>query len=285
MQALGEVFHVIHVREMEYGNQIMYCSDEKGGEYTILHFVQEKCVRSLLPLFYALQDNRAFEDYKGCFTNNEELYAVFYKRNGMPLKRLLQEENISLEQRIMLGRQLLEKILLWKLPEFLICQILDPQYILLKGEEIVFDYGWKFFAGDAGNMTMVNKAMAVLFRELFSEEVNNALSPGFMGLLDYLERDKPEDFFEIYEEYNRICNVMPGEIMEHVTILQRWKQKISLWGERILPPVKAVLFIAVYILAVVMLLEEMHKKDKEKEEIQGVVFESIGTLPVQKAED
>lgn len=285
MQALGEVFNVINVREMEYGNQIMYCSDEKGREYTVLHFIQEKCVKSLLPLFYTLQKNSDFEDYKGCFSNNEELYAVFYKRNGIPLRSLLKEEKMSLEQRIILGRKLLEKILLWKLPEFLICKMLDTEYVLLKGEEIVFDYGWKFFSSNAGDMTTVNKAVVVLFRELFSEEINNASSPCFMELLDYIDRDRPEDFFEIYEEYSRISSVMSGEVMAQISIRQKWKYKISALGKRVLPAVKAVIFIVVYIMAVAMLLEVIHNNERKKEEIQGVVFESIGTLPIQKMEE
>ena len=77
-QALGQDFEVIHIKEMWQGYQILQCRTLNGTtQYTILRFEKEQYVKELLPIFFSLKENQAYEDYKGCFTKNGDLYVVF----------------------------------------------------------------------------------------------------------------------------------------------------------------------------------------------------------------
>ncbi len=280
IQALNEKFEVVYIEEMIQGYQIIQCHTDGGREhYIMIHFMKENHVKQLLPLFFALRENTVYEDYKGCFTKEGSLYVVFYKRQGILLTELLNRNILTLEQRILIGKHILEKVLLWQLPDFLIHQMLSVEYILIEGEDVRFHYEWYIFYEEQPRMTAVNKRVAILLRNLFSEELERQMSPQLTELTKSLEQDIPEDFFAIYEAYSSLCDVMPKEAEAYIPGIQKLKMKLAEFYHKGLEVVKLIIFIAVYIMGI-WLLEKEGKEVKGQEE-PGVIFERIGTLEIK----
>ena len=282
IQALDEEFEVVYVQEMVQGYQIIQCHTDGGNEhYIMIHFIKENQVKKLLPLFFALGENTVYEDYKGCFTKGSSLYVVFYKRQGIPLTDLLNKDLLTLEQRILIGRHILEKVLLWKLPDFLIHQMLLTEYILIEGEDVRFHYEWYVFYEEQPGMTAVNKRTAILLRNLFSEEMERQMSLKLAELIKSLEQDVPEDFFAIYEAYSSLCDVMPKEAETYIPGIQKIRRKLAQFYYKGLEVVKIILFIVVYIMGIWLLERQGQEQEAKGQEEAGVIFERIGTLEIK----
>lgn len=282
IQALDEEFEVIYIEEMVQGYQVIQCRTASGNErYVMLHFVKESYVKKLLPLFAALRGNTVYEDYKGCFTKNGGLYVVFYKRQGIPLTESLSRHLLTLEQRMLIGKYILEKVLLWKLPNFLINQMLCAEYILTEGEEVRFQYEWYILNEEQPGMNAVNQRTAILLKNLFFEEMKQQMSPKLMELVESLEKNIPEDFFAIYEAYSSLCDVMQKEAEAYIPGIQRLKIKMAHFFQKGLEVVKIIIFLAVYIMGIWLLEKEGQEQAAKDKKETGVIFEKIGTLEIK----
>ncbi|MDE6759714.1 MAG: hypothetical protein K2J90_03425 [Lachnospiraceae bacterium] len=280
IQALSEEFEVVYIEKMVQGYQIIQCHTGGGNDYyTMIHFVKEDHVKKLLPLFFTLKENTVYEDYKGCFTKEGSLYVVFYKRQGIPLTELLSRNLLTLDQKILIGKHILEKVLLWQLPDFLIDQMLSVEYILTEGEDVRFHYEWYIFYEEQPGMTVINKRIAILLRNLFSEELERQVSPKLTELTKSLEQNIPKDFFAIYEAYSSLCDVMPKEAEAYIPGVQRLKMKMAHFFQKGLEVAKIIIFLAVYVMGI-WLLEKEGQEVKGQEE-PGVIFERIGTLEIK----
>ena len=282
IQALNENFDVIHIIEEKEEYRVLQCRNfECKEDYTMLHFRREEIVKRLLPLFYSLQENRVYEDYFGCFSKEEDLYVVFYKRQGVPLKELLSGKSLSLEQRRLIGKRMLEKFLLWRLPDFLICQLLDVNRILIRNEEVGFSYDWDLSIDEQSDITIVNRRMAQFLQDLFSKEVEYAVSLKLINLLEYLKQDIPKDFFAVYEAYSSLYDVLPKEAEEYVSGFGRIKQKIYSLIKKNSELMKVILFLVLYIAGILIMVNEIRNRDDKKEEPEGIIYETIGTLRIK----
>lgn len=281
IEALNEKFEIIHIDQIQEEYRILHCRTPEQQEYTILHFKENGLVRTLLPRFDSLRDNVAYEDYKGCFSREEELYVVFYKRTGIPFTQFLLTQKEMLEQRIQIGKSVLEKILLWKLPDFMIVQLLDAKRILVQGEDVHFIYDWDVSLDERPDMSVINQRMAQLLGVLFQEEIANSVSPHLLKLLDHLEQDIPKDFFAIYEEYSSMHDIMPEEAQEYVSGIQKVKKRAKQTITKLSGYVKIALFVAGYVAAVWLLLNEIKERNAEEQETEGVIYEAIGGLKIK----
>lgn len=282
IQAFEETFDVIYIKRETEQHRVMQCRSTGNGEiYTVLHFKIPQLVRELLPRFYLLEKDTVYEDYRGCFSKEEQLYVFFYQREGVPLLRLTEGQSLSLEQRSQMIKRVLEKFLLWRLPEFLICQLLDIGRIMWRDGEVEFDYDWNPSFGSDSGMTQVNQRMEKLLRDIFAVEVDRGSIPGLAGMLTRLEQNVPEDFFAVYEAYNRLYDVLEREAGEYVTGITKWKNRFAAVihkGAEVFP---VVLFLAAYAAALVLLVREIRSREEKQETVQGVVYESIGNLQIK----
>lgn len=282
LYALNENFEVIHIKQMEQEYEILQCqAADKKEEYTVLHFMNEQYVKKMLPPFFSLMDNHIYEDYKGCFTKEEDLYLVFYKKKGISLAGLLQERILSAEHKIQIGKHVLEKILLWNLPEFMVCQLLCMGRVLIDGDEVVFDYEWEQQALLEADMKLVNERVAAFTKQLFQREIEYSVGHGVTELAAYLEEGKAEDIFAIYEAYCSLLDGLSVKEEEYVSGVKRLRQKLLKGIKKGLEIGKILLLCIAYFAAVWLLVQGIQEERKEKQEAQGVVFEKIGTLTIR----
>ncbi|MDE6626912.1 MAG: hypothetical protein K2K56_11165 [Lachnospiraceae bacterium] len=282
IQAFEETYDVIYIkREMEQ-YRVMQCRCMRSGEdYTVFHFRIAQMVRELLPLFYTLEEDTAYDDYKGCFSKDGELYVFFYQREGVPLSGLLVTQSLPLEQRNQMIKRIMEKFLLWRLPDFMICQLLDVSRIMWRDGEVEFDYDWNPAFGKDSGMTEVNQRMEKLLKDVFSEEVGRGSIPGLAGIITRLEQNVPEDFFAVYEAYSSLYDVLEKEAGEYVTGFTKLKNKIAEVMQRGAEVLKVVLFLAAYTVALVLLVKELRSHKEKQEPAPGVIYETIGNLQIK----
>lgn len=275
IQAFGERFEVIYAKGLESEYAVLQCRELCGGvEYTFLRFQGEYQIKSLLLRFLEMTENEDYRDFKGCFTVKEELYAAFYLRRGRTLSDLLENGNLPLERRILIGRRILEKFLLWTLPPYLAGQLLDLERILISEDEILFDYAWQAPVELKDDMTAVSQKAAKLMEVLLEKELKSGAGPEFMGFLERLKKGSMKDIFQIYEGYDQVLDTLPRETEINTVYL-----KLADKAQAI---VKSLIVLAGYAAILIALFSGIWIREAaaEKEKDQGVAFEKIGTLEI-----
>ncbi len=280
IRAFGEQFEVVYAKGLELEYAILQCRELLGGsEYTFLRFKGEQQIKYLLPYFSELEGNTDYRDYRGCFMQQEELYAAFYRKNGRPLSDLLENGQLPLEQRLLLGRRILEKFLLWMLPPFMVGQLLDLDKILVHGDEISFDYTWRAPVELSDDMALVSWKAAGLIEALTEQELAFGAGTEFTEFLERLKRGKMKDIFQIYEEYDRVYHTLPPQT-ERLTGIAAWKAKFLGFVNGKKSMINAALLVLAYMAIVIALVSGMRKGKPEEEQESGVAFERIGTLEI-----
>ena len=275
IQAFGEQFEVIYAKGFESEYAVLQCKEMRGEtEYTFLRFREEEQIKSLLPCFSEMAENEDYRDFKGCFTDKEELYAAFYFRRGTRLSELLENGNLPLEKRILIGRRILEKFLLWTLPPYLAGQLLNLERILVNGDEILFDYAWQAPVELKDDMTIVSQKAAKLMEVLLEEELKSKAGPEFTGFLERLKKGSMKDVFQIYEEYDQALDMLPRETEGNTGY---WKTARK--AQAIVKPVMVLAGYAAILIALFAGIWLMEAAEKEGD--QGIAFERIGTLEIR----
>ncbi len=285
IQAFGEEFEVIHGKGMETEYAVLQCKEVQGKmDYTFLCFSGERQVKDILPYFSELAETKEYRDYRGCFAEDGKLYVAFYKKNGTTLANQLERGVLSLESRILVGRRILEKFLLWMLPCFMVGQLLDLDRILVSGEEIAFDYAWRAPVELDDSMTATDRKMARFFEALFENEL--AYEPiDFLRFLERLKQGRVKDLFQIYEEYDQVCGTL-FLAMEKPSVLERLKERLLELAGKSEELVKILALFIGYLAVIIALIYgiQSQKEEKKEEQEQGVIFEKIGNLDLQKEE-
>lgn len=289
IHAFGEELKVLHIDSRENHEIIQCYSQQEKRQYFLLHYMEYGQVKRLLPYYFSLMDNDAFEDYKGCFTENGELYLAFYKGYGRSLKDLLQTGLLSLERRMQLGRRLLEKILLWKLPCGIAGQMLAAERILVDGisgstDEIAFDYAWKEAVETEDDICLFAEKVSDLTEVLFQQEISHGAGTALTEFLTGLKQGKMTTILHIYEEYCSMCVHLPYECAEETTLTVKLKRVCLKCSEWMQQSAKEVLLLIGYLTVLALLLVgiQKQKEEKQKEKAQGVVYTEIGTLSIRK---
>ncbi len=285
IRAFGEEFEVIHGKGSGTEYAVLQCREVRGKmEYTFLCFSGERQVKNLLPYFSELTEVKEYRDYKGCFTEDGKLYLAFCKKNGSTLANQLERGVLSLESRTLVGRRILEKFLLWMLPCFMVGQLLNLDRILVNGEEIAFDYEWQAPVELDDSMEALDRKMAQFFEELFEKELD--YEPiDFLRFLERLKQGRVKDLFQIYEEYDQVCGTL-FLAMEKPSVLERLKARLSELAGKSEELVKVLALFIGYLAVIIALIYgiQSRKEEEKEEQEQGVIFEKIGDLDLQKEE-
>ncbi len=283
IQALQETFDVIYISEPAGEYRVLYCRGNYAGDtYAILNFQDRGMVREVLPHFHALEGNTAWSCYKGCFTRGGELYAVFMSAEGTRFTELLESGALSLERRLQVGKEFLEQLLLWDLPEYFLCQFLDVKRMQIRSGRAEIYYGWDVSVGREAGQKEVNERMADFLEHLFFGEEEWA-SPSLTELRDRLraqEETSRMDFFSIYRAFEELCEKMPEEVGKPLTWFERLRGKMIELVHRGKGILEAVLFLIGYVAVVVLFLYGLREFVSGVEE-EGVRYESIGTLKIK----
>lgn len=280
--ALGEVFRIISVERNAEDFALLHCiADSDNRRYTILHFSNDTYVRRLLPSFYEWMEREESGDYRGCFAMQGGLYAVFFERDGRPLMSLLEEGVLSLEQRILTGKKILEWTLIDQIPEFFLCQMLLPQRICLQGENPVFSYGWDCRTEIGCGMAGVCRAAGCLMRALFAEEAARNASPSLTEMTEWLEQGEARNLLAIYQAYQRMADSISEEVSGWRSPRQERREKMSHFRDRSLRFALILLPLLLLLATGLALAGQFRKQAEAQKETQGVIFESIGTLPIR----
>lgn len=283
IQTLGKKYVVIKCNSSDSQIDRFLCREDTSDEqYTIVRIKDRKWIEETMEFLVKAAENSAFTDFKSCFSSEEYFHVVFSFGEGDTLQEKMKNEASSLKERFAIGRNLLEQLMVLKMPDYFMQDCLTPETIVVLPDlEILFQYELKNIHQyrDYGFDSVCSQLYQV-FEFLFHRELSNRQIPLLKSFLNQLQSGTWKELMAIYREYAEICekiqNMTPEELAKPKTwVFRTWDKVKQHFGQ-----IKKIISVVFLLLAVVYLLYTI--RHSMQPSAINKSFDYIGTLQLRE---
>lgn len=263
------------------------CQEEAEDKRKILYDVfkikERSLVVKLILIFTEQMSNKAFTDYCDCFSKNSELYLVFLHKSSTSLQDKLKKEDCSRAERIMIGKKIMQQILLLDMPDFLMYDILDVTQIQVsQAMDISFLYKLKEISEfEAVTIDKIQEKLSCVMELLFEYEISLQISEDIDTYLKQLKQGSYTDYVQIYQEYLHLIEKLEQNepmLKPNTFWFRVWDKIKNIWWK-----IKPFLFVFVVLGVVAYLVYSiLHPQPSKEEPFQ---FQRIGTLVIEETQE
>lgn len=277
-------YSVCYVKEITDKYESCICRDEFGGLCSVLAVKNKNLFTGIIDdLTSMIEENSAFTDYRENFISNGKLCVVMSYHQGITLKTKLNTETMPLAERLELGRRILERIVLRKIPDYFIAKGCSTKNIIVD-RDLTPHFNYSIEDIDKLGEYTHSAALACVrevMSELFSRELErmfpSELADFFAELDEKIQSRKDDDMICVYGKYCGIMSAVsedrsPGEPKSFW--FTAW-EKIKKAAAKLKKILLALILLAVlgYLIYTIF--------DIGKAEEKNVNFEKIGTVEIQ----
>lgn len=276
---------ISHVLSNDMG-EIYICRDTSTDlEYTILRIKDKSIVSELVVYLNTSINKETFVDFIERFVFEGDLCIVFKYYRGLSLSEKLKHEYCSLNERMTIGKKILDRIVLLDMPLYFLKNCLSGERIIIKPS---LDISFNYVPGDIRDFAAVDdrvalKAFTAIFNMLFVDELTKQLAPPINHFYSTLQKEQCFDSIELYKLYAQMCREI--EFIPEEEINKPKSKWFLLWErlKKLFKIFKKVLGVALLVLAVVYLAYTID--DFANPTITKVKhFEFIGTLEIDQVQ-
>lgn len=249
--------------------------------YNIIRVKNQKATAKIIEFISAQKSNKKFSDFVDEFVYQGDLHAVFTYTEGTNLQRKL-EEPCTLEERMEIGKRLLERMVLLEQPYYFQCQCLCPENIIVTGSlDVQFWYTFKDI--EKYDAYVGQQAAAYLYRAvklLFAPELQKHVLDPMAAFLKQMQEEKHLDYMVQYQKYCTVCEEIKKIPQEEMELPKNFLYHVWNFVKSIRGLIKrtmlAIIFICVFIYMIYCIYRSF--------QVKGYVwhFESIGTMQLEE---
>jgi len=285
IEALKHRYYVIHKEEGTPKYEIFCCREYVDAQHKAYDVYCVKEPLLIQALLLELTDREGdFTDLYECFSRDGKLYVVFLHKEGLPLEEKLKEEMCSLKERMQIGKNLLEQILLLSIPDYFLAKLWKEKQILVdEGLSVSFCYRLEgiLLSKEEQNLQIRN-GLSALFEELFQKEIELEKCPEISEFTKNLKEGKFHSIREVYQEYNGLCEILQnlsrrGNIRPNTLIFRIWDRM-----KKAIPYIKKAVGVVILIMLAGYLIYTILYP---KATVECLKFETIGTLMIEEVAD
>lgn len=175
------------------------------AEYRILSIPQAHAAESM-PFLIETENCREFTDFTEYFFDGPTLYLVFKEPGSKTLAEKLQTENCRFLERLTIGQQLLQQMILLNPPVFYQAAAMDMQNIhVAETGDIAFSYTLdSWYQAASTCFDVVEVKLAEVLAMLFQRELCAGKFPDMESFLQLLQQGEWKDMIALYRDYQTI---------------------------------------------------------------------------------
>ena len=282
IQTLEKKYTVIKYIFSDRDAERYICKEESGKEkYTVVCVKNRMWIRKAMKFLVQQMESRYFTDFVSCFFSEECLYVVMKYAEGISLKAKLERESCSLRERMAVGKNILERLMILNMPDYFLQDCLKPETVILSSAlEVNFQYELsKIGDYDKAGFSQVQNCLGKLFAGIFVGELGKNMLPPIRGFCDLLGEGKYQDILEVYTEYGKVCKAVNELPPQELTLPKTWGFRVWERIRRCFVPLKKICAVILMLLAVAFLIYSVHTSMEEGSEKK--VFDLIGTLEIK----
>jgi cbb3-type cytochrome oxidase subunit 3 len=265
----------------------MLCTDtleEKENRYNVLKIENHTILYQVMPMFNQQLKNNKFSDYVECFSKDNAFYVVFKHHGGNLLAEEFSKRNYSLNERLIILKNLLEKLVTQSMPYAIQEDILKSRSVTISQNlDVKFRYNLKNVSRYSEvDFKTLQRSLLSMVKYLLKDESSNEVSEKLTNYCENLRNGKYTELIQLYAEYIPIYDELFDNPDVHKTIAQQSKL-IKLWQKvravlNMLKPFAVTLLVVLAILYLLYTTFGYNKEDKS----QYNTYKSIGTLDIKE---
>lgn len=281
IETYDKAYTVVQHGMSDMQKEIYVCRNEEDKQlYTVIRIKDKKITNRIIEFICEQKNNRKFSDLVDNFVYKEELHVVFTYAEGTCLEKRL-KQNCTLEERMEIGKKLLEKLVLYQLPFYFQCQCLKMENIY---QTDALDIRFRYTLEDIEEYDTytVQTASAYLYqilKNLFDKELKKNVLDPMKEFLKMVQRGEEEDTLKMYRMYCDVCEkikeIPPEDMLTSRNKLFFFWQKVKSLHGIIRGSIMVLVFLFVFGYMVYHIYQSFQVKGYEKH------FESIGTVLIQ----
>lgn len=252
-----------------------------GVKYTIACINDLELARKLVPVTTKANTNFSFKDLYTSFNADGRYYVVFSHASGKTLQQVFERGNCSLQERLLLLKNIFAQIFLLNMPNCFLYEVLRKDNIVVDDDFSVrfnyffteVDYYWKVQEQDCINR------VSGLVQELFARELEQKSSRELTKFVRDMREGGFAYLWDCYVAYDNIYEVVLTKSEQQELQPRRiwWRAWEKL--KRIFPKIRMVLAAALIISAALYLLLNLPNPMISD---NGITFQQIGTLEIRE---
>lgn len=282
IQTLGKEYTIIKYIYSDDRMERYLCREEGTGEKsTVVRIKDREWITENMEFFMQQMDNTHFTDFEACFVSEGCLHIIMRHTDGVTLREKLDNEQCTVDERLAVGRALLDKIMVQSMPGYFLLDCLKvTNIIVMAGLDVGFEYEMSggIRKGEVPFSKVQNK-LSKIFEQLFAHELRYKTAAPLCRFYQKLRHEKYEELLDIYTAYDNMCKEMRKTPPENLVIPQTLPFRV--WGRmsKGIVYVKRMLAILLFIAALCFLAYAVRKSGEDGSAKR--IFEQIGTLQIK----
>lgn len=282
IQTLGKEYTIIKYIYSDDRMERYLCREEGTGEKkTVVRIKDREWITENMEFFMQQMDNTHFTDFEACFVSDGYLHIIMRHTDGVTLREKLDNEKCTVDERLAVGRALLDKMMVQDMPGYFLQDCLKVTNIIVTaGQDVGFEY--EMSGGiRKGKVPFpeVQNSLSKVFKQMFSHELHHKTAAPLCRFYQNLRQGKYEEFLDIYTAYDNMCKEIRKTPPESLMVPQTLPFRI--WGKmsKGIVYVKRMLAVLLFIAALCFLAYAVRKSGEDGSAKR--VFEHIGTLQIR----
>lgn len=281
IETYDKVYTVVRHSASNSKTEIYVCQNKEDQRlYTVIQIKDKEVTNRIIEFICEQKSNKKFPDLVDHFVYKEDLHVVFTYAEGILLEKRLKQK-CTLEERMEIGKKLLEKLVLYQLPFYFQCHCLKIENIFqTDAMDIQFQYDLDDVQEHASYTAQTARAyLYQILKTLFDKELKNKVIDPMQEFLKKIQREEEIEYLKIYKTYCEVCDQIkkiPKEEMQTPKnrIFCLWQKIKSIRGI-IKGSLMALIFICVFGYMVYTICMFFKIKGYEKH------FKTIGTVQIE----
>lgn len=203
-------YEVLYCEKERRGIPVYLCRKISDGQLYELFSLDKRFVNTgVISYLNQVLQNEQFQDFHDLFVQNEQLLAVMCYHEAPTLETRLSEA-LGYEERLMIIKNLLERLLITKMPQYFCYQCMNSNQILINSAlEVEFSYELKDVEAAPGiTQEHVWNAFASLLKEVWEEELFRQNAKSMEAFLQYLTGSEEKTMEAVYRAYLELMSEM-----------------------------------------------------------------------------
>ena len=281
IETYDKTYTVVRHNASGLKKEIYVCRNKEDKQlYTVICIKDKKVTNRIIEFICKQKNNKKFSDLIDNFVYKEDLHVVFTYAEGMSLEKYLKQK-CTLEERLEIGKKLLEKLVLYEIPFYFQCQCLKIENIFLTDAmDIKFQYTLEDIEEYASYKGQTARAyLYQILKILFNKELKDKVIEPMQEFLKMLQREEEMEYLKIYQAYCEVCEKIKKIPKEEIQtpkgrIFYFW-QKIKSMRGIIKGSLMALIFICVFGYMIYSIFMSFKIKGYERH------FKEIGTVQIE----
>ncbi|SFS06873.1 hypothetical protein [Anaeromicropila populeti] len=282
IQTFDKGYIVLSILEQNEKSDVFLCADNLDGKrYVIFRWKDTAAIAAIIKYISDQVQRKDFYDVIECFSYDKEFHVVFQYYEGENLSDKLKQENVSFEERLEIGRNMFERMLLLNMPYYFQSICFNKNNVCVtRSLEVNFQYSfWDMEHFNTYSMKQVSQAAAEIVSFLFEKELKKESVDPIQELVIRLKEEEWTDYMEIYTSYQEVCAEVEQLSETERKTPKTWEFRLWDKAKCLWKPVKrAIMFlilVGVFAYMVYIIHQSLQPKPDQKS------FDYIGTVEIK----